>query len=54
MNGIDLKENFSYMDFRTFMIEINHKRIDLWIGRLFGMGGFLAWRDEQRLSDPVG
>jgi len=24
------------------MIEINHKRINLLIGRLFGMGGFLG------------
>jgi hypothetical protein len=54
MNGIKQGEEYSHVKLRTFMIEINHKRNDLWIGRLFGMGGFLAWRDEQRLSDPVG
>jgi len=54
MNETELREDYTQLESRIFMIEINHKRIDLWIGRLFGMGGFLAWRDEQRLSDPVG
>jgi hypothetical protein len=42
MNGIELGEDCSWFDPITFMIEINHKRIDLWIGRLFWVGGFLV------------